>query len=263
MNFKSIIATLAVLVGSITAHAQEIVTGTVDTSHADLPGTTMTPSNVSTAPKTMTEQQSQNVWKRKKYFYLSYGIQKQKDLSTTINSDMAFALIKGRTYYLHKKAIARILKFGIDWNQLDLNYAKFPDLPSSSNTDDETIGLPDLGSMQIEAGMGVGPSITVNPVNHLKVALYFHVTPSYSLILQNSELYHHYATFFNVGLTASYKVISIGIENRWSGKTDYGGVSMTRANELYDEQGNFIDPFLSVGSKISNHTFRIFVGFRF
>lgn len=205
------------------------------------------------------------IWKRRaKYVNLSFGLQSIKNDNKKVNSDMAFALILGRTYYLHKKPIAGMLKFGIDWNYIDLNFAKYPDLPSSTGASASAdTDLADLGIMQLEAGMGVGPSVTVNPASHLKACLYFHVTPSYSMILQNSELYNHYATFFNVGLTVAYKVISVGIEHRWCGKTNYNGVALSRLDNIYDEDGNFNDPFESFGTKMGTSTFRIFIGFRY
>lgn len=205
----------------------------------------------------------QRIWKRRKYLYIAYGNQKISSDFYEMKSDMAFALISGRTFYLHKKPIAGRLKFGLDWNILDINFAKYPDLASSGTSSLSVDVEPvDLGVMQIEAGMGIGPSITVNPVSHLKAALYFHVTPSYSAMMQNEELYHHYATFFNAGLTVSYKVISLGIESRWCGKTSYDGVALSRIENIYDDNGVFHDPFESIGNKMKTNTFRVFIGFR-
>lgn len=229
--------------------------------------------SVEVAPKAEAEMPSadyellqQRIWKdRAKYFNFVYGTQKLKSDYLSMSSDMAFALMSGKTYYLHKKPILGMIKFGLDWTFFDINFAKYPDLeepaPSSSYYDDEE-DL-DLGFMQLEVGMGIGPSVTVNPIDHLKAALYFHVTPSYSMILQDDEFYQHYATFFNLGFTVAYKVISLGIEHRWCGKTDYGGVMMDVMDEIYDEEGNFHDPFESVGRKLSTKTFRVFLAFRF
>lgn len=207
------------------------------------------------------------IWKRRaKYFNLSYGVQKVKNDFKSAESEMAFALMLGKTFYLHKKPIAGMLKFGLDWTYIDLNFAKYKDLPSSDNTSipvDSDIEPVDWGIMQAEAGMGFGPSVTINPVNHLKLSVYFHVTPSYSAMIQNSEMYHHYATFFNTGLTVSYKIISLGVESRWCGETSYDGVSLSRLDNLYDDEGNFQDPFKSVGTKFKTNAFRIFIGLRF
>lgn len=211
------------------------------------------------------EKRMKNVWKRySKYNYLAYGMQTLKSSSKSIDSDYAFTYLYGRTYYLHKKPIAGLIKFGIDWNFIDVNFAQYPDFPAvSSGTTETDTEQADYSMMQIEYGMGIGPSVTVNPVSHLKVCAYFHVTPSYSLIIQNGELYSNYATFFNVGLTVAYKKISIGIENRWCGYTDCGNVKLSRPENMYDKDGNFIDPFAFYGAKVKTNTLRLFIGYRF
>ena len=81
-------------------------------------------------------------------------------------------------------------------------------------------------------------------------------------MVQNNNAYHHYATFFNLGLTVSYKIISLGIESRWSGKTSYDGLAMDRTDDVYDDDGVFHDPFESIGMKMKTNTFRIFIGLR-
>ena len=80
-----------------------------------------------------------------------------------------------------------MLKFGLDWSWVDLNYSKYtiseseePGSGSVGDIMDETI---DIGNHQLEYGMQVGPSITINPVHELKISLYFRLTPSYSMIV--------------------------------------------------------------------------------
>lgn len=212
------------------------------------------------------EKRMSEVWKRRaKYRNLSYGMQTLKSGHKDMKSDMAFGLTFGRTYYLHKNPIAGIMKFGLDWSYFDISFAKYPDLPSSESSQSDVYDtrLPDLSVMQIEAGMSIGPSLTINPVNQLKLSLYFRVTPSYSLMMQNHEMYHHYATFFNVGFTVAYKIISLGVENRWCGETNYDGVVLGRLNNVYDDEGNFHDPFESYTTKLKTNTIRFFIGFRF
>lgn len=212
------------------------------------------------------EKHWNEVWAQAKYFNIAYAKQTLKSDYETMNSNLAFSVQSGRTYYLHKKPIAGMIKFGIDVNYMDMSFAKYPDLPaepSASADEDEDSPLIDLGIMQMEYGIGVGPSVTVNPVDHLKASVFFHVTPSYSLMVQNSSLYHHYATFLNVGLSVAYRVISIGVEHRWCGKVNYNGLTMDRVDEVYDEDGNFQDPFESVGALMKTNTWRFFVGFRF
>lgn len=211
------------------------------------------------------EKLQQRIWKRKKYLYIGYGTQKLKSDYYSINSDMSFSiLLAGRTIYLHKKPIAGRIKFGIDTN-LDANFAKYPEVTSvnatSSDSADEDDSA-DLDFMHLDVGFGIGPSITYNPVNQLKATLYFHVTPTYSMITQNDEIYKHYTTFFNIGMTLSYKVISLGVENRWCGKTNFDNVILNRIDKIYDDNGVFQDPFKSIGNKLKTNTFRVFIGFR-
>lgn len=271
MKSKRIIAGLALMATFFsTVSAQEYNVDSVDVSNNEISAYS---DSVMTAGDSISLETSddtygemyQKVWKkRKKYIYFTYGIQSLKSDYDKMNSDMAFALINGRTYYLHKKPLLGMIKFGLDWNYFDINFAKYPNIDSSDgyseDYDDE--GDIDLGIMQLEAGMGIGPSITINPVDQLKACVYFHVTPSYSLMVQNNNAYHHYATFFNLGLTVSYKIISLGIESRWSGKTSYDGLAMDSTDDVYDDDGVFHDPFESIGMKMKTNTFRIFIGLR-
>lgn len=260
---KTLLATLLFITFTAALGRTNLALG--KTSRHDIPDSTQTNYTTVEPAEAELKTEQDKIWKKRaKYINLSFGLQNIKSDYKNADSEMAFAIMLGRTYYLHKKPIAGILKFGIDWNYIDINFAKYPDLPSSPDVSiPADTELADLGIMQLEAGMGVGPSVTVNPVSHMKACLYFHVTPSYSMLLQNSELYHHYATFFNTGLTISYKVISLGIEHRWCGKTNYDGVALARLDNIYDDAGNFNDPFKSFGAKMRTSTFRIFIGFRY
>lgn len=214
------------------------------------------------------EKRMNEVWKRKraKYKNVFYGMQTLKSShADDMKSDMAVGLTLGRTFYLHRKPIAGIMKFGLDWSYLDVNFATYPDLttPGSGTSGTDDAELPDWGIMQLEAGMSIGPSLTINPVDHLKLGLYFRVTPSYSLMMQNDRLSHHYATFFNAGFTVDYKVISLGIETRRCGETVYDGIALNRLDNVYDDEGDFHDPFESYTMKMRTNTLRIFIGFRF
>lgn len=218
------------------------------------------------------ERLQRRIWKdRAKYIYLGYGRQELKNPSgAKLSSDYSLMLVKGRTFYLHKKPLGGMVKFGIDWNQADLSFAKYPDLTSgespdgSSASEEDASGI-DLAPMQVDLGMGIGLSCTVNPVDHLKAGVYFHVTPTYSMVLQDEELYSNYATFFNTGLHVSYKVISLGFEMRWSTPVDYDGLMLDRI-PAYGDAGSddpFVDPFESLGEKTKNTQWRIMLGFRF
>lgn len=211
------------------------------------------------------EERSENehlekIWKRKKYTVIGFVNQnlENKDIeeSGKYKSKFGVTLQKGKTFFLHKKPIANMIKIGIDWTFIDLNFAKYKDgngisinLPSMDDSydedydyDDEEEGLDiDLGVMQLEYGMGFGPSVQVTPFYHIgkgleyiKAYTYFHVTPSYSAIIETTDnetnFNHGYCTFFNFGVGLSYKVISVGFEHRW-GTGKYNMVNLEDAPE--------------------------------
>ncbi len=166
-----------------------------------------------------------SIWKRhKKWTTVAYEIQNMKSGGKSIKSDYAFVLTSGNTFYLHKEPIAGLMKFGLDWRHIDVAFANYGkmDLDFGELEDSEEVGdMPDLSRMKVEIGMGIGPSFTVNPVDYLKTGVYFHVTPSYSLVFNEGGLFANYATFFNTGLHVSYKAASVGFEYRWCGDTKY------------------------------------------
>ena len=63
--------------------------------------------------------------------------------------------------------------------------------------------------------MQIGPSITINPVGHLKISGYFRYAPCASILYLDSEVNCSFASFFVCGGAISYKAISLGVEGRW------------------------------------------------
>ena len=126
-----------------------------------------------------------------------------------------------------------MLKFGLDWSWVDLNYSKYtiseseePGSGSVGDIMDETI---DIGNHQLEYGMQVGPSITINPVHELKISLYFRLTPSYSMMYLDDSFNSNFALFYSFGGSVAWKVISVGVEGRW-GQAKYNGFSLEDAD---------------------------------
>lgn len=85
-------------------------------------------------------------------------------------------------------------------------------------------------------------------------------------MVQNDGVYHHYATFFNLGFSLSWKVLSVGIEKRWCDMTNYKGL---QANDSYDRD-NIIDDDITlddvlknVNTRLKTHTLRVYLSFRF
>ncbi len=198
------------------------------------------------------------VWKRNKYKTIGLSTQKLEDAEDVANmeykSKVGVLFEMGKTFYLHKKPIANLMKVGIDWSYLNLSFAKYEDgkgvnIPSIPSYDDDDYNADtdidiDLGVYSLAAGMSVGPSVTFAPfynigkgLQHILAQTYFHVTPSYTGILlskdNDSEIKSGYTTYFNLGLNVSYKKISIGYEYRW-GKSKFNSLSL----DMYEDDEN-------------------------
>lgn len=186
------------------------------------------------------------VKERPRYFNISYGKQTLKfGEGDAIKSDYAAAITRGRTYYLHKKPIAGLIRFGLDWTTFDLNFAGY------SEKYEEYGETEKYNMYQLEAGMHVGPSVMVTPLPGLGVNAYFRYAPSFTAFYDSEEFYYNYGSFFVVGGAISYKVISLGVESRW-GSSKF---------KLEDE-----DAFGDLSKekiKVKTSGTRIYLGFRF
>lgn len=187
------------------------------------------------------------VWKRKKYFMLGYTTQTIKaDYNEDTKSKFGVSLNWGRTYYLHKKPIANLLKIGLDWTWLSLYYVNYKMDDADYDYYDEGDSKPSMHS--IDVGMGIGPSVTVSPfysmgkgLQHILLRTYFHVIPSYTCLLSSedgsTDVYHAYTTYFKWGINVSYKVISVGYEYRW-GSSKFSGTEF----DYDDDEGYGFNP---------------------
>lgn len=194
----------------------------------------------------------EKIWKRKKYRYIGYVMQSLTHLdeeNLRWKSEFGVDYGMGRTYFLHKHPLGKVVKFGIDWTMMDMNYAKLKEnyrintIPSpapataatSGGFDDiqtpENPDMPDikLGCHAIDLGMQVGPSIWINPVDHLMLNGYFRYAPTAAMLVIDDEFSIGYGSFFVTGGAISYKTISFGVETRW-GKTKYNSFEI-------DEEG--------------------------
>ena len=174
----------------------------------------------------------EQIWKRSKYFYVAYGMTSLDRGSgqPKLNSNFAVSIGRGKTYYLHKKPLLGMIKFGLDWTFFDIAVAQYGVERGLSAEDDSDI-------YKGEISMQFGPSITVNPVDFLKVNLYFRYDPSYSMMFNTdgNKFKGNYGSYFNTGLAASYKVISLGYECRW-GSTSY---KIDDENQTWKTSGNY------------------------
>ena len=204
------------------------------------------------------------IWKnRRKYFNLGYANQTLTGDGAEWKSDWSLFMSMGRTYYLHKKPIAKMIKFGFDWTYFDMGAAQYdkPEgLVSLSGT--ETSEL-DLGVMQADLGMHFGPSLTINPVSHLKVSGFFHVIPAASLVMIDDNIYAQFVPFLSAGGAIAFKVISIGVESRW-GKATYKGFSVDEEAMEGEDGLESVDDLFNVSkSKLKTSSLRFYISFRF
>lgn len=191
------------------------------------------------------------IWrKRSDYLNLAFVVQNVEtniDELSELNSEWGASISWGKTFYLHRKPIGRVLKFGLDWTWLDLNGACFEqDMYSIFDGDyHETL-------YQLDAGMQFGPSITVNPVDHLKISTYFRVTPTFATVyaVENELFLQNYATYLNAGISVAWRLLSLGVEYR-TGKTSY------------DDLGELSELMPGVAIDLNTTSWRMYFGFRF
>lgn len=221
------------------------------------------------------EQLNDQIWaNRKRYFNIAYGIQtlthqEQEDLQW--RSKWAAAIVKGTTYYLHRKPIAGMIKFGLDWTQIDLHVANYqtdfggqytprPSIDGFSEFNYEDDYDNDFGLWQMEASMHIGPSVTINPVSHLKVNAYFRYAPSFSAIYLDDNFNYNYATFFVTGAAVSYKTISLGWERRW-GSAKYKSIELDDLS--HSEERDVANVLAHSDNKLKTSGMRVYLSFRF
>lgn len=261
------------------AYAQN--TSTNDTNTDKVDSLTQVVNELSSkVQKVEDDKRNEAVWKkRSKYFgigYMNQTLTHQDIPGLEWKSDFGVSLNLGRTFYLHKKPLFNMLKFGLDVTWMDVSYAKYsapegwveepsaPVEPEYPDEDDEDIDI-DLGMHQVEFGLHIGPSITLNPVNHLKVSTYFHFIPSGSVVILNDEANASYVSNFAIGGAIAYKAISLGIESRW-GKAKYNSFSVDEdAVDVDDMEEDFdVDNVLVSGkNRMKTKSLRFYLIFRF
>lgn len=203
---------------------------------------------------------------RRKFINLSYTAStlKQEGLGE-LKSKYGGAFTVGRTFFLHRKPIGGVLRFGLDATWFDLNYTNYENeqLPS------------EYGSHQwheAEISMHIGPSINVNPVGKLNINAYYRFAPTFSCIYDtnNESLIGNYASFFVGGVAISYGAIGFGIEARM------GDCKYRALRGLEEEIDKYRDLLgleedikrektesFSLSSKFKHSGFRAYITFRF
>ncbi len=218
-----------------------------------------------------TDLKNLQVWKgRAKYFRLTYNTQKlTEEDGIPMESEYAFSLQRGRACYLHKQPIVGMIKFALDLDFVDLNYARFNNDYQRSNGEYYTYGL-----HEAEVGMGIGAGVGVNPISQLKVNLHYNYVPSLSMAYDEyaEDFYWAYAGFNKFGFSVSYKVIELGMEWRY-GSMKYDGLGDVLEDFVGDTVDDYTDGHGQMDSwydedyddnrKFKSEGIRFFLGFRF
>lgn len=228
------------------------------------------------------EEHYKNVWGRNSFFNLGYNMSgnlNPKDHPSLgyidkpipeFKIDKGGMLQLGHSYRLHKKPIANMVQFNLDYTYIDLNvnhYKHSDDIvsykpyPENENNDgghstygrNQTKYIPwGAGKYEVNYAMTLGPSITIAPFTYLnipqlhfvKLNFYFHYGYQVALLgmMYNDDdktkekwntdcLNIGHGVVQGLGLSLSWKSIGIGWETR-SAKPTYQSLS----KDLYGDE---------------------------
>ncbi len=120
--------------------------------------------------------------------------------------DWAVAAEFGSTFFMHKKPIAGLLRIGLDFSYLDVQYGQIK--PDGINYEQD--------SHFANIGMQVGPSLTITPIRAINLKGYVHYAPSFAAYAPGSweTVYGGYAGYITGGVQLSLSAFTFGIEMR-------------------------------------------------
>ncbi|MCD8176657.1 MAG: hypothetical protein LUE98_04235 [Tannerellaceae bacterium] len=213
--------------------------------------------------------QAQSDNERTKYFNFNYSGQTLKmgdNELYSLGNEYGGGFSYGKTYYVHPKPIAGMIRFGIDATFIDLNYS-FYKMPYEYDDDDyyyEDESY-DFKFHQAELGVQVGPSITVTPIRNLKAHGYFRYAPCVSALYDTDAeaINASFGSFFTSGVSVSYGIIGLGIEARW-GNSKFSDTSFDYDYEYkidWDKWERYED--VSPSNKFKTSGFRVYLQLRF
>lgn len=164
-----------------------------------------------------TENHFVDVWGRRSFVNFAYNTAKltpQESIPTGVpslnggllpemSSDWGFTLQYGRNYRLHKKPIANIMYFHVDYTGIDLGVNHFKAEGNGKNlydsrekTKEDYFYRPwNLDKYEFNYAMTLGPSLTVAPFNltnsralhFLKFNVYYHIGYHLSLVFMDDD----------------------------------------------------------------------------
>lgn len=162
------------------------------------------------------ESHYRDVWSRKSYINLSYNsttLTPDQTIKTGVGegvvpefkSDWGASLQIGRSYALHKRPIANILQFNLDYTFIDFNVNHFKHEGDGTNLYDSSARLPEdntkyftpwnLDKFDFNYAMSLGPSISIAPftytgargLHHLKFNVWFHFGYNVSMLWMQND----------------------------------------------------------------------------
>lgn len=181
------------------------------------------------------DAREKSIWGKGRYTNLGYAISDFAAIDDSpTRSQWSFFVTKGTAFYFPRHALGGIVKFAIDARWFDIQACKLKssdlkewtsEIDYSSEEDSES-DIPNIGKYVITAGMGIGPRITVAPLSslkgfgkYLKLSLYFHYRPSYTLYVASesgeTEVSSGFFNMFDFGGCINYRAVSIGVEGNW------------------------------------------------
>lgn len=231
-------------------------------------------------------------WNRRKFWNIGYSVPTLERRDGTFmdwEADYAVSVKNVRSLYFHKKPLGGMVKIGLDYSLLDITYSKLqlkhiegvaagedtsfpsdPSAPSVSDGFDEIVSEDPSGSVldllgfnlgmhKLDQTFSVGPRITVNPIDHLMVGVYFHGGFTLSGIFENDNFSYGFGHTLASGLCVSYKVIGVGFEYLW-GKVKYNQIDF---EEIDGDNLSFSEMFSSESFSLKHKGPRFYVSFRF
>lgn len=234
-------------------------------------------------------------WNRKKCWNIGYSVPTLERRDGTFmdwEADYAVSVKNVRSLYFHKKPLGGMVKIGLDYSLLDFTYSKLqlkhiegvaagedtslpsdpsaPSAPSVSDGFDEIVSEDPSGSIfdilgfnlgmhKLDQTFSVGPRITVNPIDHLMVGVYFHGGFTLSGIFENDNFSYGFGHTLASGLCVSYKVIGVGFEYLW-GKVKYNQIDF---EEIDGDNLSFSEMFSSESFSLKHKGPKFYISFRF
>ena len=231
-------------------------------------------------------------WNRRKFWNIGYSVPTLERRDGTFmdwEADYAVSVKNVRSLYFHKKPFGGMVKIGLDYSLLDITYSKLqlkhiegvaagedtsfpsdPSAPSVSDGFDEIVSEDPSGSVldllgfnlgmhKLDQTFSVGPRITVNPIDHLMVGVYFHGGFTLSGIFENDNFSYGFGHTLASGLCVSYKVIGVGFEYLW-GKVKYNQIDF---EEIDGDNLSFSEMFSSESFSLKHKGPKFYVSFRF